>query len=99
MATDALDSNDFTVDQRRRLLELILSKASPQKGCEWCGGSWGINARPGSPILLTAATNRLEMKADFATLHPCAILHCRTCGNTKLFSLGTLGFDDLEGTP
>lgn len=75
------------------LVELLGAKFG-DRGCEMCGADkWTVNPSLATPGLVSADYDELAFGSTAARVHPCAMVHCTDCGNTKLLSLHHLGFD------
>lgn len=91
MADGPFPDRELTYDERREVLEAVNGKVKDLK-CEACGSNnFSINTSLASPLLLYPSPSGIEVNLQQS--HPCALVHCVVCGNTKLFSLGILGID------
>lgn len=89
------DPNALSFEQRQRIMQLISEAASGLKGCEVCNSNlWSLNERIVSPALLEPIGAYLH--PDYTRIHPCALMQCTRCGNSKYLSLTILKFDPFE---
>ncbi|MBM0169665.1 hypothetical protein [Altererythrobacter sp. C41] len=83
----------LSAKEGQALTEFLREKIG-EHPCEMCGhAGWSVNPSLASPLLLSIDFENRQVGAPMTDLHPCAMIHCAHCGNTKLHSLHHLGFD------
>lgn len=88
------DTNDLTQEQRDEISLRFTEVLPSLPECELCKtNKWSFNRRLVSPSMLKIDLDEKSFSTDFAVIHPSLMMHCQTCGNTKFFSLGLLGYD------
>lgn len=79
--------------QRDDLTTVITKKVTPRP-CEFCGNAeWSLNEALATPAFLKMGERPDIFVQELGIVHPCAVLQCTNCGNTKLLSLRALQFD------
>lgn len=91
-----IDKGRLTDEQGQRLVDLLNEKIADLQ-CELCGSTdFVTNPHLGSPLFVTL-DEKGKTEVDWGVSHPCAITHCKNCGNTKFHSLRMLNFDPHAG--
>ena len=71
-------------------------EAFPDFRCEVCGTQdWGVNTSLATPTFVKYDGDDAVYAHDVT--HPCFVLHCTTCGNSKFFSVHLIA-DKLDIT-
>lgn len=94
MANGDSSGND-TAEVPEHLKNVILGAIKARVGdarCEMCGHTnWTLNTALVSPQFVSWPHKGKSIGIDFARVHPCVMLHCGNCGNSKMHSLHYLG--------
>lgn len=88
------DFSELITPEVGQRLTAILQQKIGESPCEMCGNKrWLVASNFVSPALLSVDFRGNQFGTLMAKLHPCAMVQCSNCGNTKLHSLHYLGFD------
>jgi hypothetical protein len=79
----------LTGEELAAIVEALAAKYVP-KPCEMCEvDNWVVAPHLASPVLLNRDGE--QVTPNYNLLQTSVVLLCSNCGNTKMFSLGTLG--------
>ena len=79
------EEGELSQSEKNRIVS-YLDRIAPELRCEVCGqDNWAINDTLASPLMVRGDQNKSSTIPSKA--HPCAMLHCLVCGNTKFFSM------------
>ncbi len=81
-------------DKEGEALTALLNEKFGTLTCEACGHEeWTVNPSLATPEFIAVDFVGKQFGITGEQLHPCAVIHCTNCGNTKLHSLRHMGFD------
>lgn len=91
------DPRALTEFERGKITQALGERVPQPPNCDFCGKNvWALNNRLVTPLMVFIDPEAEQLTQDLSVMHPCVLLQCTHCGNSKFLSLNLLGVGDLS---